>query len=88
MQFLYGKLPTEFSKPLKKDGEWHRSEVRIDPELGELYVVKCTGRPREKAGFKANDEILDDGTKGFGEFTDSRDWRFVDRTSGYDCGRQ
>ncbi len=66
MQFLYGKLPTEFSKPLKrKTVNGIGAEVRIDPELGELYVVKVSpDGPAEKAGFKANDEILEiDGTK-------------------------
>ena len=43
MQFLYGKLPTEFSKPLKrKTVNGIGAEVRIDPELGELYVVKVS----------------------------------------------
>ena len=61
MQFLYGKLPTEFSKPLKrKTVNGIGAEVRIDPELGELYVVKVSpDGPAEKAGFKASDEILE-----------------------------
>jgi len=66
MQFSYGKLPTEYSKPLKrKTVNGIGAEVRIDPELGELYVVKVSpDGPAAKAGFKANDVILEiDGTK-------------------------
>ena len=90
MQFLYGKLPTEFSKPLKrKTVNGIGAEVRIDPELGELYVVKVSPDILfGKAGFKSERrDFRDRWDEGFGEFTDSRDWRFVDRTSGYDCGR-
>ena len=66
MQFSYGKLPTEYSKALKrKTVNGIGAEVRIDPELGELYVVKVSpDGPAAKAGFKANDVILEiDGTK-------------------------
>ena len=60
MQFSYGKLPTEYSKALKrKTVNGIGAEVRIDPELGELYVVKVSpDGPAAKAGFKANDVIL------------------------------
>ncbi|CAL6341700.1 unnamed protein product [Bathycoccus prasinos] len=66
LTFSYGKLPTEYSKALKrKTVNGIGAEVRIDPELGELYVVKVSpDGPAAKAGFKANDVILEiDGTK-------------------------
>ena len=52
LQFSFGKLPTEYLKPLKrKTVNGIGAEVRIDPELGELYVVRQTDRLR-KLGFK------------------------------------
>jgi peptidylprolyl isomerase len=66
LQFSFGKLPTEYLKPLKrKTVNGIGAEVRIDPELGELYVVKVSpDGPAAKAGFQANDVILEiDGQK-------------------------
>ena len=59
-QFKYGTLPNEFTKAAKrKNVIGVGMEVRIDPDLKELYVVKCVfNGPADRAGIKPNDVIL------------------------------
>jgi peptidylprolyl isomerase len=59
-QLKYGTLPNEFTKAAKRKNIIGVGvEVRIDPELGELYVVKCVfNGPADRAGIQPNDVIL------------------------------
>lgn len=59
-QFKYGTLPNEFTKAAKrKNIIGIGAEVRIDPELQELYVVKCVfNGPADRAGIKPNDVVV------------------------------
>lgn len=60
LEFKYGKLPSEYAKPLvRKTVVGIGAEVRVDPELRELYVVNTVfNGPAEKAGIKPNDTIV------------------------------
>lgn len=60
-QFKYGTLPNEFTKAAKRKNIIGVGiEVRIDPDLRELYVVKCVfNGPADRAGIKPNDVILE-----------------------------
>jgi len=59
-QFRYGTLPNEFTKAAKrKNIVGIGAEVRLDPELQELYVVKCVfNGPADRAGIKPNDVVV------------------------------
>lgn len=69
-QFKYGTLPNEFTKAAKrKNIIGVGMEVRIDPDLNELYVVKCVfNGPADRAGIKSNDVILE--IDGVGDLVD------------------
>ena len=60
LEFKFGKLPSEYAKPLiRKTVVGIGAEVRIDPELRELYVVNTVfDGPAAKAGVKAQDTIV------------------------------
>jgi len=60
LEFKFGKLPSEYAKPLvRKTVVGIGAEVRIDPELEELYVVTVVfDGPAAKAGIKAQDTIV------------------------------
>lgn len=59
-QFKYGTLPNEFTKAAKRKNVIGVGiEVRIDPDLKELYVVKCVfNGPADRAGIQPNDVIV------------------------------
>ena len=60
LEFKFGTLPSEYNKPLvRKTVVGIGAEVRIDPELRELYVVNTVfDGPADKAGIKPNDAIV------------------------------
>ena len=60
LEFKFGKLPSEYNKPLvRKTVVGIGAEVRVDPELRELYVVNTVfDGPADKAGIKPNDAIV------------------------------
>ena len=60
LELRFGKLPSEFEKPLKrKVVVGIGAEVRIDPELDELYVVNTVySGPADRALLKPNDSIV------------------------------
>ena len=69
-QFKYGTLPNEFTKAAKRKNIIGVGiEVRIDPDLRELYVVKCVfNGPADRAGIKPNDVII--SVDGVGDLVD------------------
>ena len=60
LELKYGKLPAEYTKPLKrKTVVGIGAEVRIDPELRELYIVNTVfDGPADKAGLGPQDTIV------------------------------
>jgi len=60
LEFKFGKLPSDYSRALvRKMVVGIGAEVRVDPELRELYVVNTVfDGPADRAGIKANDAIV------------------------------
>lgn len=60
LEFKYGKLPGDFTKPLvRKTVVGIGAELRVDPQLRELYVVSVVyDSPSDKAGIAAQDTIV------------------------------
>jgi len=70
LEFKYGRLPGELNKPLmRKSVVGIGAEVRVDPELGELYVINTAfNGPAERAGMRPNDSIISiDGNRNLPE---------------------
>ena len=60
LEFKYGALPSDYAKPLvRKTVVGIGAELRVDPELRELYVVNTVfDGPADKAGIRAQDTIV------------------------------
>jgi peptidylprolyl isomerase len=60
LELKFGKLPGDYAKPLvRKTVVGIGAELRIDPELRELYVVNTVfGGPADRAGIKPQDAIV------------------------------
>ena len=60
LELKYGKLPSDYAKPLvRKTVVGIGAELRVDPELRELYVVNTVfNGPADRAGIKPQDTIV------------------------------
>jgi peptidylprolyl isomerase len=60
LELKYGKLPSDYAKPLvRKTVVGIGAELRVDPELKELYVVNTVfAGPADRAGIKPQDSIV------------------------------
>ena len=70
LELKYGKLPGDYAKPLvRKTVVGIGAELRVDPELRELYVVNTVfAGPADRAGIKPQDAIV--SIEGVGNLVD------------------